>query len=83
MLVSNGVHQAYLSDVAVLPAWQRRGVGEAMMRAVLAWCGANLEPSAVLALSTGRATAGFYERFGFAGGDEGGGYGMSRRVGRP
>ena len=83
LLMSNRVNQAYFSDVAVRPAWQGRGVGSAMVRAALAWCGANLEPSAVLALSTGRATAAFYERFGFAGGDEGGGYGMSRRLRQP
>ena len=79
LLLSNGVNQAYFSDVAVLPDWQGRGVGELMMRAALRWCGDNLEPTAVLALSTGRGTAPFYERLGFRGGDEGGGYGMSRR----
>ena len=82
LLLSNGVNQAYFSDVAVLPEFQGRGVGDAMMRAAVAWCGEHLDPTAVLALSTGRATAPFYERFGFRGGDEGGGYGMSRRLGR-
>ena len=82
LLLSNGVNQAYFSDVAVLPEFQGRGVGDAMMRAALAWCGERLEPTAVLALSTGRGTAPFYERLGFRGGEEGGGYGMSRINGR-
>ena len=81
LLLSNGVNQAYFSDVAVLPEFQGRGVGDALMRAALAWCGENLEPAATLALSTARGTARFYERLGFRGGDEGGGYGMSRRNG--
>ena len=81
LVVSEGVNSAYFSDVAVLPEFQGRGVGDAMMRAALAWCGENLEPTATLALSTGRGTAPFYERLGFRGGDEDGGYGMSRRNG--
>jgi GNAT superfamily N-acetyltransferase len=81
LILSEGVNSAYLSDVAVLPGHQGKGIGDAMMRAVVGWCGEHLEPTAVLSLLTGRGTAPFYERHGFRGGDEGGGYGMSRRNG--
>ena len=81
LLMSDGVNNAYVSDVAVMPVAQGRGVGEAMMRALLDWCHAHLEPTAFLTLVTGPDREAFYGRFGFAGPSEGT-FGMTRRLGQ-
>lgn len=49
-----------LGPLGVLPAWQRRGVGSALMHAVLGACDALGEPLVVLL-----GHPGYYPRFGF------------------
>ena len=80
LLTSDGVNNGYISDVAVLPDAQGRGVGLAMMRGLIDWCHDHLEATAFLTLFTGRDRAAFYNRLGFNGPAEGA-FGMSRVLG--
>lgn len=49
-----------LASLAVVPAWQSRGIGSAIIKALLA-----REPGVVLHLTCRRELGGYYERFGF------------------
>lgn len=63
-LISDGVSDAYLQDIVVLPEWEGRGVGSAIVQTLLKICGENgitwigtiAEPQ----------TEYFYRKFGFA-----------------
>lgn len=60
VVLDAGGTAAGLAPLAVLPAWQRRGVGSALVEAALARCGAIGQP-AVFVLGE----PDFYRRFGF------------------
>ena len=63
-LISDGVSDAYLQDIVVLPEWEGRGIGSAIVQTLLdicinngiTWIGTIAEPQ----------TEYFYRRFGFA-----------------
>lgn len=63
-LISDGVSDAYLQDIVVLPAWEGKGVGSAIVRELLGicashgitWIGTISEPQ----------TEYFYRKFGFS-----------------
>ncbi len=63
-LISDGVSDAYLQDIVVLPQWEGYGIGSAIVRFLLSickdsgidWIGTISEPE----------TEYFYRRFGFA-----------------
>ena len=63
-LISDGVSDAYLQDVVVLPEWEGQGIGSALVQTLLdicheqgiVWIGTIAEPQ----------TEFFYRRFGFA-----------------
>jgi GNAT superfamily N-acetyltransferase/uncharacterized glyoxalase superfamily protein PhnB len=80
LLLHDGVSFGYLKDVMVLPAWQRRGIGRALVEQLLRWAEQNLPATALLTLFTGRALTPFYQQWRFLT-PEDGLLGMSRRVG--
>jgi GNAT superfamily N-acetyltransferase len=63
-LISDGVSDAYLQDIVVLPEWKGQGIGSALVRFLLdicaergiVWIGTIAQPQ----------TEYFYRRFGFA-----------------
>jgi len=55
----------YIRDVMVLPAWQGRGVGTAVVRALIDWLKQNAHRKATVGLFTGDHLASFYKQFGF------------------
>jgi GNAT superfamily N-acetyltransferase len=64
-LFGDGIGFAYIKDVAVLPEWQRKGIGSAMMNSLNNWAEKNLPDHCTIALFTGDALAPFYRQFGF------------------
>jgi ribosomal protein S18 acetylase RimI-like enzyme len=71
-LVSRGRTRAKLESVHVRPEWRGRGVGEAMVRAALAF--AKARGAGIVELSSNKkrvAAHRFYERLGFARSHEG------------
>ena len=77
-VVGDGATAFYVQDVMVLPAYQRRGVGTALMRAVMGHFEQAAPRQASIALFTGRGLAGFYGLHGFEG-PESSLYGMFAR----
>ena len=61
--VSNGVTDAYIQDVAVLPQYQGRGIGSELMRKMIA----EISERGVYMISVvyEPSLSGFYRRFGF------------------
>jgi GNAT superfamily N-acetyltransferase len=54
-----------ITDIAVLPAHQKRGLGDLIMRALLAWLRENAPPTAYVSLMADHGTPHFYRRYGF------------------
>jgi len=69
-VVGDGGIYFYLEDVAVLPAYQRRGAGHLLLRAVCAFLDRSAAPRAAVRLLTGPRHRAFYEEFGFRHGPE-------------
>ena len=62
----------HISDVAVHPEWQRRGLGEAMLRWALGWFRGEGLRRASLTVSVGNSPAiALYRKLGFAAGERG------------
>jgi GNAT superfamily N-acetyltransferase len=70
-VVGDGATVFYVQDVMVHPDCQRRGIGTALMEAVMAYFRRATPRRSSLGLFTGRNLAGFYERHGFEGPDTG------------
>jgi GNAT superfamily N-acetyltransferase len=68
-VVGDGAMAFYVQDVMVLPAYQRQGIGTALMEAVMGYFRRGAPRKSSIALFTGRNLAGFYERHGFEGPD--------------
>jgi GNAT superfamily N-acetyltransferase len=68
-LVGDGATAFYVQDVMVLPAYQRQGIGTALMEAVMGHFRRATPRQSSMGLFTGRNLAGFYERHGFEGPD--------------
>jgi GNAT superfamily N-acetyltransferase len=66
-VVGDGAMAFYVQDVMVLPAYQRRGIGTALMEAVMDYFRRRTPRQSSIGLFTGRNLAGFYERHGFEG----------------
>lgn len=64
-LVGDGVKYFYVQDVAVDPAWQGRGVGQAIVEALLAWVGEAAPATAFVGLFATEAAMPLYRRNGF------------------
>ena len=52
-------------DIAVVPEHQKKGVGDMIMRALMAYIEANAPPTAYVSLMADHGTPKFYERYGF------------------
>ncbi|GAA5784732.1 GNAT family N-acetyltransferase [Chitiniphilus shinanonensis] len=52
-------------DIAVLPAHQQQGVGDLIMRALMAHIHRHAPPTAYVSLMADHGTPGFYARYGF------------------
>ncbi|MCA8279669.1 GNAT family N-acetyltransferase [Burkholderia cepacia] len=52
-------------DIAVLPAHQKKGVGDLIMRALMGYVHENAPPTAYVSLMADHGTPKFYERYGF------------------
>ncbi|MNC62345.1 Acetyltransferase (GNAT) family protein [compost metagenome] len=63
-IVSDGVIQCLICEMIVLPAYQKQGLGRAVMEHLISHCRAN--GIRWIQLSAAQGKAGFYEQFGFA-----------------
>jgi GNAT superfamily N-acetyltransferase len=63
-LISDGVSDAYLQDIVVLPGWEGRGIGSALVRELLGIC--REHSITWIGVIAGPRTEYFYRRFGFA-----------------
>ncbi len=71
-LRTEGATEGHVSDIAVHPDYQRRGLGEAMMRWALARFRKDGQRSAALTVSTdNRAAIALYRKLGFTAGETG------------
>jgi ribosomal protein S18 acetylase RimI-like enzyme len=59
-VLTDGAYNAFVSDLAVHPDHQHRGIGTRLMRAAL-----EADPQVKFILDATSASAGFYRRFGF------------------
>lgn len=64
-LVGDGVKYFYLQDVAVDPAWQGRGIGQAIVEALLGWVGEVAPAPAFVGLFATDVAVALYRRTGF------------------
>ena len=70
-IVGDGAVYFYLQDVIVHPEHQRRGVGAAMMDAMLAFLRRRAGDGSFVGLMAAWDASGFYRRYGFAPREEG------------
>jgi len=52
-------------DIAVRPEHQKKGLGDMIMKALMAWVRANAPSTAYVSLMADHGTPKFYERYGF------------------
>ena len=52
-------------DIAVVPEHQKKGLGDLIMRSLMAWIHANCPPTAYVSLMAHHGTPEFYKRYGF------------------
>jgi len=64
-IVGDGAVFFYLQDVAVRPDHQGRGIGAAILDALVTWVRQNAPERSFLGLFAIKGTEAFYERFGF------------------
>jgi GNAT superfamily N-acetyltransferase len=82
-LVGDGARFVYVQDLMVLPGFQRRGIGSAILDRLLDYVNLRMPRKVHVHLFTDERTAGFYRRYGFKG-PEGSFYGMSvKKFGKP
>ncbi len=55
-----------ITDIAVLPAHQKKGVGDMIMRALMEYLHANAPKTAYVSLMADHGTPRFYQRYGFS-----------------
>ncbi len=64
-VIGDGGLHLYLSDIVVHPAFQRRGIGTAIVAALTFWVKAFPYSNTVVAVLPTKGMAAFYERHGF------------------
>lgn len=64
-VISDGGCFFEIVDIAVLPAHQKKGVGDLIMRALMRYIHENAPPTAYVSLMADHGTPKFYERYGF------------------
>jgi GNAT superfamily N-acetyltransferase len=52
-------------DVAVVPAHQKKGVGQMLMKALMNYINAHAKPTSIICLMANKGVAPFYEKDGF------------------
>ncbi|WP_235441412.1 GNAT family N-acetyltransferase [Paenibacillus sp. IHB B 3415] len=62
-IVSDGVIQCYVCDMIVLPAYQKQGLGRAVMDQLISHC--RSRGIRWIQLSSAQGKSGFYSQFGF------------------
>ncbi|WP_349408584.1 GNAT family N-acetyltransferase [Pseudalkalibacillus sp. SCS-8] len=62
-ILSDGVYQAMICDLIVLPSLQGKGIGTKILERLLAKC--KQQDIKMVVLMSARCKAGFYEKFGF------------------
>ena len=67
LVTSDGAGFHHVRDVMVHPHWQRRGIGTALMQAVMEHLRAHAPDGALVGLFTGDHLHDFYARFDFRG----------------
>lgn len=72
-----------ITDMAVLPAHQKQGVGAMIMRALVDYLEANAPDTAYISLMADHGTPGFYAKFGFIRAEMPASAGMYMRIKRP
>jgi GNAT superfamily N-acetyltransferase/catechol 2,3-dioxygenase-like lactoylglutathione lyase family enzyme len=75
LLLGDDASFYYIKDMMILPAYQNKKLGTALMQKIYDWIEANAEADALVGLYTGENLAPFYSQFGFRES-----FGMSRRV---
>ncbi len=55
-----------VTDIAVIPAHQKKGVGDMIMRAIMEYLQAHAPKTAYVSLMADHGTPHFYERYGFS-----------------
>lgn len=65
-IVGDGKTFFYLQDIMVLPAYQKQGIGHALMTGLMDWLAAHAAAGTTAHLRPAAGTEGFYARFGFA-----------------
>jgi len=66
-LVGDGARFIYIQDMMVLPAYQKQGVGTAIMDRLMTYINLHAPQKAYIHLFTNKKTSGFYARYGFKG----------------
>jgi GNAT superfamily N-acetyltransferase len=65
-VIGDGGLHFYLQDIMMLPAYQGKGLGKRLMRAILAYLDEHALPGAFVGLMAARGKSSFYTQFGFA-----------------
>ena len=65
-VIGDGGLHFYLQDIIVLPAFQGKGLGKRLMRAILAYLEEHALPGAFIGLMAAKDASSFYTQFGFA-----------------
>jgi GNAT superfamily N-acetyltransferase len=64
-VIGDGGLHFYLQDIIVLPAYQGKGLGKRVMRAILAYLDEHTLPGAFIGLMAAQDKSSFYQKFGF------------------
>jgi GNAT superfamily N-acetyltransferase len=65
-VIGDGGLHFYLQDIMVQPAYQGKGLGKRLMRAILAYLDEHALPGAFIGLMAANGKSSFYKQFGFA-----------------
>lgn len=82
-IIGDGGFVNYLADMIIVPAFQARGIGCAIMERMIAFIKSNIPEGgrSMIALTVAKGKEGFYEKFGFKIlPDETNGHGMRLRL---
>jgi len=65
-VIGDGGLYFYLQDIIVLPAFEGKGLGKRLMKAILAYLEEHARPGAFVGLMAAKDVSSFYTQFGFA-----------------
>ncbi len=64
-VIGDGGLYYYLQDIIVLPAFQGKGLGKRLMKAIMAYLEEHAHPDAFVGLMAAKDVSDFYTQFGF------------------